>query len=56
MYSDAIKTAMGKPVEEILVSFNAGAALPVISLICAYLAVHFIKKDDKLVRSADRLR
>jgi len=56
MYSDAIKSAMEKPVEEVLVSFKAGAVLPVVSLICAYLAVHFIKKDDKLVRSADRLR
>jgi hypothetical protein len=56
MYSDTVKTAIGKPVEDIVVSLNAGAIIPVLSLIFAYLAVHFIKKDDKLVRSADRLR
>ncbi len=56
MYSDTVKSAMGKPVEDIVVSFDMGAILPVLSLIFAYLAVHFIKKDDKLVRSADRLR
>ncbi len=47
---------MGTHPEEIIVAFNFGAILPVLSLICAYLAVHFIKKDDQLVRSADRLR
>jgi len=56
MYSDTVKTAIGKPVEDITVSFEFGAVIPVLSLICAYLAVRFIKKDDKLVRSADRLR
>jgi hypothetical protein len=56
MYSDTVKSLMGTHPEEIIVAFNFGAILPVLSLICAYLAVHFIKKDDQLVRSADRLR
>ena len=56
MYSDTVKSAIGTPVEDIVVGFKFGAVIPVLSLICAYLAVHFIKKDDKLVRSADRLR
>lgn len=30
--------------------------LPVISVVCAFLAGVFIKKDDNLVRSADRIR
>ncbi|HWY38567.1 MAG TPA: DUF4293 domain-containing protein [Bacteroidia bacterium] len=30
--------------------------LPVVSMICAYLAGIFIKKDENLVRSADRIR
>ena len=56
MYSDTVETAIGKPVEDINVSIKFGAIIPIISLILTYLAVHFIKKDDKLVRSADRLR
>ncbi|MDB4534502.1 DUF4293 domain-containing protein [Vicingaceae bacterium] len=56
MYSDTVKSLLGDTPEEIIVGFNAGAVIPVLSLIFAYLAVRFIKKDDKLVRSADRLR
>ena len=56
MYSDIIKSLMDISPDYVLVSFEFGAVLPVISLICAYLAVFFIRKDDKLVRSADRLR
>lgn len=33
-----------------------GMYLPVIAIICGLLAYRFIKKDDKLVRSMDRLR
>jgi hypothetical protein len=56
MYSDTVKSLLGTNPEAVIIDFNFGAILPVLSLICAYLAVHFIKKDDKLVRSADRLR
>ena len=56
MYSDTVKSLIGNKPEDVIVDFNLGAILPVLSLICAYLAVHFIKKDDQLVRSADRLR
>jgi hypothetical protein len=56
MYSDTVKSLLGNNPEEVIVAFNLGAILPVLSLIAAYLAVHFIKKDDELVRSADRLR
>lgn len=33
-----------------------GFYLPVVALIFSFLAMRFIKKDEKLVRSADRLR
>lgn len=56
MYSDTVKSLMDVSPEDVVISFKFGAVLPVISLICAYLAVYFIRKDDKLVRSADRLR
>lgn len=38
------------------VNYQFGAFLPIISAIFAYLAAHFIKKDEQLVRSADRIR
>jgi len=36
--------------------YGAGAIFPIISIILIFLANHFIRKDEKLVRSADRLR
>lgn len=38
------------------ISFKIGAFLPLISAVFAFLAGHFIKKDEQLVRSADRIR
>jgi uncharacterized membrane protein len=37
-------------------AFSFGAFLPVIGAAFAFLAAHFIKKDEQLVRSADRIR
>jgi hypothetical protein len=37
-------------------SYWIGAVLPVISLVLVFLAVGGIRKDDKLVKSVDRLR
>lgn len=37
-------------------TFASGTLFPVIAIILAYLANVFINKDEKLVRSADRLR
>lgn len=56
MYIDVVKSAIGLTAEDIVVNFKFGAAIPLISFVLTYLAIHFIKKDDKLVRSADRLR
>lgn len=38
------------------VTFEFGAFLPIISAAFAFLAAHFIKKDEQLVRNADRIR
>ncbi len=38
------------------ISFLMGAFLPILSMGCSFLAAHFIKKDEQLVRSADRIR
>lgn len=56
MYSDMVKTAIGPNANDVLVSFKFGSVIPVVSLILTYLAIRFIKKDDNLIRSADRLR
>lgn len=36
--------------------FGIGTILPLISIIMLFLANNFIRKDEKLIRSADRLR
>jgi len=56
LYSDVVREAIGPNPEEIIVSLKLGAIIPVLSLLFSYLAVYFIKKDDKMVRAADRLR
>ena len=56
MYSDLSKSAISPNPEEVIVNLKLGAIIPVLSLILTYLAIRFIKKDDALVRSADRLR
>ncbi|MES2763694.1 MAG: DUF4293 domain-containing protein [Bacteroidota bacterium] len=38
------------------ITYQFGSFLPVIGAIFAFLAAHFIKKDEQLVRSADRIR
>jgi hypothetical protein len=38
------------------ISYQIGSFLPIISAVFAYLAAYFIKKDEQLVRSADRIR
>ena len=39
-----------------LVSYGVGVYVPIIPIACLLLAIRFIRKDDKLVRSADRIR
>lgn len=38
------------------VEYQLGAAFPIVSAILVFLATRAIKKDDELVRSADRIR
>ncbi len=47
------KAMMGNTFEE---SFEVGFYLPLISIIFNILANRFIKKDDNLVKSVDRIR
>ncbi|PHI21501.1 hypothetical protein CEQ90_01400 [Lewinellaceae bacterium SD302] len=39
-----------------MATFASGTVLPLVAMVFAYLAKVFINKDEKLVRSADRLR
>jgi hypothetical protein len=41
---------------DVLISIKAGVFIPLLSFVLLYLATRFIKKDEDLVRSADRLR
>lgn len=56
MYMDVVKTTIGPNASDVVVGFEFGAIIPVLSLVCTYLAIWFIKKDEKLIRAADRLR
>jgi hypothetical protein len=38
------------------INYSFGSFLPIISAVFAFLAAHFIKKDEQLVRNADRIR
>lgn len=38
------------------IAYGAGLGLPVVAMIFNFLAARFIRKDENLVRSADRLR
>jgi hypothetical protein len=38
------------------IHYKAGSYLPLLQLLFLFIAIRFIKKDEELVRSADRLR
>lgn len=54
-YADYAKSLSGLP-EDTLVNYEFACLLPVIAIILNYLAIRAIKKDEELVRAADRLR
>lgn len=56
MYVDVAKSAIGPNENDVVIGIEMGAIIPVLSLLLTYLAIRFIKKDDELVRAADRLR
>jgi hypothetical protein len=47
------KTALNSSVT---INDNLGLYIPIVAIIFAFLANRFVKKDDKLVKSMDRLR
>lgn len=53
LYSSGAEQKMD---ENVSVHFQPYVAIPIISFILGYLAVRYIKKDDEMVRSANRLR
>lgn len=55
-YSDAVRLAITDLPDKVEVALNFGAFIPLIQLILTYLAIRFIKKDEALVRAADRIR
>lgn len=50
-----ISEAAGMPTG-ISVDNGLGTYLPFVSVVCSFLGLRFIKKDDQLVKSMDRLR
>jgi len=54
--SDKALTSIIKLGMEAELHYKAGAILPIVSVILVFLASRAIKKDEDLVRSADRIR
>jgi len=54
VYPDIILPRVSEPDD--IAEYTYGAFLPIISMTLMYLATKAIAKDDKLVKSADRLR
>ena len=50
---DFISTGEGKTYTKI---YLLGSYLPIISILFSFMAIRYIKKDEELVRSAERLR
>lgn len=53
-YSDRAVDALGG--DDVVIHYQLGAMLPIVSVIMTYLANRAILKDEALVRSADRIR
>lgn len=57
LYIDVAKDAISPNApNDVLIGIKYGAIFPILSLTFLYLSIRFIKKDEDLVRSADRLR
>lgn len=57
MYIDVAKETISPDAPNgVLIGIKYGAIFPILSLIFLYLSIRFIKKDEDLIRSADRLR
>jgi hypothetical protein len=53
-YSDRTETFLGK--EDLVTDFGFGTILPILCIILTFFANRAIKKDEALVRAADRIR
>ncbi|MBI2280502.1 MAG: DUF4293 domain-containing protein [Bacteroidetes bacterium] len=57
MYIDVAKGTISPDApNDVLIGIKYGVIFPILSLIFLYLSIRFIKKDEDLIRSADRLR
>lgn len=57
LYIDVAKEAISpKNPNDVVIGLAFGFFIPIVSFILTYLSIWFIKKDEDLVRSADRLR
>lgn len=53
---DKNHSALHPDLKELPMRYKLGAYLPILMIIFTFLANRFIKKDEELVRSADRIR
>lgn len=57
MYIDVAKeTISPNAPNDVLIGIKYGAIIPTLSWMFLYLSIRYIKKDEDLIRSADRLR
>ncbi|MCB0380750.1 MAG: DUF4293 domain-containing protein [Flavobacteriales bacterium] len=57
LYIDVAKEAISpQNPGDVVLGLAFGFFIPILSFLLTYLAIWFIKKDEKLIRSADRLR
>ena len=57
LYKHALTYLQNESIQvEIIKSFKVGSVFPLISLVFLVLAYRSIRKDERMVRSADRLR
>lgn len=56
-YIDVAKEAIfPQSPNDVVLGVSIGFFIPIVSFLLTYLSIWFIKKDEKLIRSADRLR
>jgi len=60
MFADTIKNRFIKDYgilpDDIIIDFKFGSIIPIIMIVFLFLANRYIKKDENLIKSADRLR
>lgn len=56
VFVDFDKIEGGMKLEEEQIHYGVGMFLPIVSLVCVFLANRSIKSDEKLIKSMDRIR